>query len=77
MEAALFVFSDELIVKADGLNRAAANQTQDDGDNGNYQQNVDDIAHAEAIEAKEAKRPDDDEHNGNEVQQIAHGSSKY
>lgn len=55
-----------------GLHRAsAANDTEQHGDDGDDQQNVNDATRYEVTE--ETDGPDDDEDDGDEIQQIAHG----
>ena len=49
----------------------STNDAQQDGDDGDNQQNVNDATSEEV--AEEANSPDDDQNNGDDIQQVAHG----
>ena len=49
----------------------STNDAQQNGDDGDNQQNVNDATSEEV--AEEANSPDDDQNNGDDIQQVAHG----
>jgi hypothetical protein len=54
------------------LNPRPPDQSQNDGDDSNYQQNVNDVAHAEAPETEKSNEPNDNQNDGNRIQDISH-----
>jgi hypothetical protein len=58
------------------LYSSALNNAQKNGDNGNYQQHVNDSTQAKAIEAQESQKPDNDKDDSDSVQKITHDALK-